>query len=382
MKSKNTALNFIIILLSSASLILLLTFWFNSENLITPSYKLSPLESENISNIINNPKLTEKYLESYGPKKLMEKLLKDSGNESEFNCHRYAHQIGKLSYKVLGAQKALKEGTGECHSGYFHGATEGFFSENGTANLKINLIRLCSRDLNPFFRHQCYHGVGHGLMGWANYEINEALQNCELLENSANLSSCTTGVFMENYTGAFQKNQSKNADHISKYLSEDPHFPCNIVDKKHKYNCYFLQTSRMLQLFGINFQKVVQECKKVAEEYQSACFQSMGRDVGGFFRNNPQAAIETCIEISTKNQRINCLNEAAQYTFWTTEGQNIAIKFCKLLINKVEKDSCYSTIFDRAVRIISSQKELTSFCLKVESSHQKICLTQSLSQTN
>ncbi len=124
--------------------------------------------------------------------------------------------------------------------GVSHGATEALFRDRGTSNLQADVTALCSSSPNRFFRHQCVHGAGHGLMAWTSYELMDALPMCDELEAKSDRDSCYSGLFMENVVGGL----SGTMGHYTEYLSDDPHFPCNILDTQYVTPCYFYQTSR------------------------------------------------------------------------------------------------------------------------------------------
>lgn len=305
------------------------------------------------------------YVKKYGPKQTIIRLNELS---SEFgSCHDSAHKAGRFSYEIY-KEDSFKECGAECHSGCYHGATEAYFKEHGTANLEQNLHTLCSFELNPFFSHQCLHGIGHGLMAWTGYELFEALRDCELLIGGQ--QSCFTGVFMENIVGGLTDIKS---DHYTKYLNDDPHYPCTEVSEKYKSSCYLLQTSRMMQLFYGDFKKIVKECANAPEVYKITCFESMGRDVGGVNRNNPHGAISECSNVPYGMFRTACLVGAAQDSFWDATGADAALNLCKALTDKDEKQACYDTIFARALDVFASKKDLEIFCKKAESEYQKNC---------
>lgn len=324
----------------------------------------------NPQDILSNEVALKSFLKNHGPRETIATIA-SLAPQAGVDCHQLVHKAGRLASEIFDIEKAFREGTGDCHSGYYHGTTEGYFAKFGTKNLSQNLSKLCTVNLNSFFRHQCFHGVGHGLMAWTNYEIFEALSNCDLLENS---SSCATGVFMENFVGAFPQGSQNPSGHTSKYLSDDPHYPCNIVPDKYKYQCYFLQTSRMVQIFGGDFEKVVKSCLEAPKDYHSACFQSMGRDVGGFTRGNPQASINKCQAAPKGSNRTDCLSGAVQDYFWTPEGANLAIDFCKALEDFSEKTVCYNTIIGRA-RDVLAKEDWGKFCSQLEVNFQSNCRT-------
>lgn len=321
------------------------------------------------------------YVRKFGPKETILHLHSLGYSQGFGDCHQNAHEAGRFSYEIY-EDKAFQLCTGECHSGCYHGATEAYFRDKGTANLAENLKLLCSSELNPFFSHQCIHGIGHGLMAWANYEIFEALKSCDLMPERQN--SCWTGVFMENIVGGLAKadiEKSDNPDaalHYTKYLNEDPQYPCNDpnLEEKYRSSCYFLQTSRMVQLFGGNFVKIASACSTAPQNYQRTCFESMGRDVGGVFRGRPEAGIHACSNAPYGTMRVGCLVGAAQDAFWDQSGQDNALRFCELLTDRAEKDSCYNTIFSRAPEVINSKTELQKFCGKAENEYRESCLAR------
>ncbi len=282
------------------------------------------------------------------------------------SCHDAAHKTGRIAYELSGAE-AFRSCRAECHSGCYHGAMEAYFREHGTANLASDLRVLCSTDLNPFFSHQCLHGVGHGLMAWTDYELTDALDACNLLPRGQ--VSCWTGVFMENIVGGLADKDG----HRTRFLSDDPHYPCNAVGEQYKSSCYFLQTSRMMQLFQGDFARIAATCGEAPPNHQPSCFESMGRDVGGVHRGNPAAAIAACGNAPRGASRTACLRGAAQDTFWDQSGQDAALAFCALLQGGEERTACYTTIFLRAPDVLA-QNDLVPFCGKVYEPLRSECL--------
>ena len=325
-----------------------------------------PSINKDSEEIFNNKEALFSYVKKYGPAETTKRLY---SLESQFGfCHNSSHDAGRFAYGLTGGE-AFQKCSAECHSGCYHGATEAFFRDRGIANFVEDLNLLCNEELNPFFSHQCIHGIGHGLMAWADYDIHEALASCDLLPNAR--ESCYSGVFMENIVGGLAPEQG----HFTEYLNDDPLFPCTMVEEKYANACYFYQTSRMVQLFGGDFSKVAGACSEIDPIYQISCFGSMGRDVGGANRKNPAGAIKACSLVLPGQSRIACLSGAVQDSFWISDGQDDAIRFCRMLSNREEKYSCYSTIITRASNVISSIEDFKIFCGKTEEEYQSLCFT-------
>ena len=327
--------------------------------------KYNDLITAEDTELFKNDEQLYSYVKKFGPKQTITHLNELS---SEFgDCHETAHRAGRISYEIYDAE-AFKNCSAECHSGCYHGATESYFKEHGTDNLASDLNLICSNELNSFFSHQCMHGIGHGLMAWSNYDLPKALTSCELL--SMGEESCFTGVFMENIVGGL----SEEEGHFSWYLNNDPQYPCVFVEEKFKSSCYTMQTSRMMQLFYGDFAKVAENCNKVPDAYKKTCFESMGRDVGGVSRNNPQKAIGSCMHAPQGEFRRGCLSGAVQDSFWDPSGQDVALEFCRLLTDSEEKNSCYHILFFRMSEVLPDENSQKDFCQKTEVTHREGCI--------
>jgi tetratricopeptide (TPR) repeat protein len=309
-------------------------------------------------------KTIRKVIEQYGPEETLPhfKRLLPNG----LDCHQIAHSIGRVMYEVYDTE-AFGLCTLDCHSGCYHGAIEAYFRDHGTTNLVKDVEKLCDSGLSYFVYHQCLHGIGHGLTAWAEYEILDALEACDQLPNGK--ESCYSGVFMENIVRGLSHEESSNTN----YLNENPHFPCTVVNIRYRSACYFYQSSRMLQLWGGDFEKVGKACAEASEPYQRNCFLSMGRDVGGVYRGDTAEAIVACSTGAKGQHRDDCLAGAVQDFFWEPGAQDVALKFCQL-VESANKNTCYDVIISRATQLLTSATDLTAFCGKAEDGYAKKCL--------
>ncbi len=323
--------------------------------------------SKDSKEIWNNDAALLAYMKKYGATQTFAQL--DAMEKQDVgDCHQTAHRAGHFGLALFG-NEVLKECNLSCHSGCYHGATEEYFKINGSDNLSEGLNSLCAASAgNPFYNHQCLHGLGHGLMAWNSYDLPEALTTCDLLTTGQ--GSCWTGVFMENIVAGLATD--KGDTHITAYKNDDPQYPCTIVDEKYKGSCYFLQTSRMMQMFGVDFKKIADACALAPELYRSSCFQSMGRDVSSAYRPTPARSIQECGH-APERYRIDCLNGAVQDALWDMSGQNTAITFCTLLTKSPEKVSCYNTIIGRMREIAKNDAEKQAFCSAVEKDYKYLC---------
>ena len=329
--------------------------------------KLGAVSVKDAIDLFRDDTVLASYVKKYGPAATV-KLMSDYEYRVGADCHQRAHIMGRIAYQYFGALAFSLSGH-ECHSGGYHGATEAFFRERGTANLQSDIAVVCADTSNDFFLHQCIHGIGHGLMAWTSYEMFDALELCDILGTTQDRDSCYSGVFMENVVGGL----SGSMGHFTDFLSDDPHFPCNILADKYVTACYFYQTSRMVQLFEGDFEEVAKVCAEAPQSAHSLCFQSMGRDVGGATRGEPKKAIRFCSYVQDPQNRQECLSGAVQDSFWDAGGADDALALCGLLSDATEKARCYWTIIWRARDLYPTPADLQAFCARVEEGYRQGC---------
>jgi len=338
----------------------------------TPNGK-SPLYDETITldskQITSDPNLIYSYVRKFGAQAALQQL---SSLEDEYGlCHDNAHNVGRFTYELYG-EEAFSECSTLCQSGCYHGAVEAYFREAGTTNLKAGINSLCS-STDQFITYQCRHGVGHGLMAWTNYQLFEALEGCDLLDSIEAQHACYSGVFMENIGQSMAKSLGIEV-HTTEYLSNDPHYPCNIVGEKYKSICYFLQTDQMTNLANGNTSIAALNCDEVQEiESRSSCFMSLGRTIGGRSSYDHQWAIEQCSLVGNTEDRSRCLFGAISNTFWDKSQKDDALTFCSLLTIPAEKNMCYELIFSKASDVIYDLAERKMFCGEAEPAFTQWC---------
>ncbi|HLD71179.1 MAG TPA: hypothetical protein VI873_01015 [Candidatus Peribacteraceae bacterium] len=346
-----------------------------NKDALLDQYPKTDTPAATVSLLTDDPAM-KTYLKTNGPVKTMEEMTRLS-HEAGQDCHNRAHQLGRMSYEEFGSD-VFKLVLPECHSGFYHGAIEAFFHKNGTDRLQENLSLICIDGLNGFFTHQCLHGIGHGLMAWSDYDLPAALEYCNLLPNGTGQSSCRTGAFMENIVGSLDTSpEAKLRGHVSKFVSDDPHYPCNIVKEEYKNDCYFLQTDRMVTLSNGNFETVARDCEKAPERYHTSCFGSMGRTIGGRFRGNPTEAIRNCEYAKDNQNRIHCILGAGQDTFWDKHGETLAVAYCAVVPENEGKRQCYDTIINRSLEVLKPDDQ-RAFCELLPEEYKSGCLSTSV----
>jgi hypothetical protein len=239
--------------------------------------------------------------------------------------------------------------------------------------LKDKIDTVCPRTMNSFFMHQCRHGLGHGLMAWSSYDLTETLEYCNYLDEPEAKASCRTGAFMENVVGSLaDSDEARALGHYTKFLSDDPQYPCNIVKDEYKADCYFLQTDRMLQLSPNGYQFIVDQCLLAPEAYQYTCFASMGRTVSGQLRGRPAEALVACQLIPNLAYRQWCIDGISKDQLWDPSGQDNGLAFCALVPPEDGRDVCYQGLIGQAQSVMTDE-QIRAFCPRLPQEYQENC---------
>jgi mono/diheme cytochrome c family protein len=261
-----------------------------------------------------------------GPEAALDRFDEDikTPGPIEANCHRIVHAIGagSLSHFDGDVGKAFVAGRASCTSGYYHGILERAFlgieqSELGSASREF----CAGQDIRKteFIAYQCVHGLGHGLMIYTGYDLPTSLKTCDKLANGWDATSCTGGVFMENYQASYGVK--------SRWLREkDLIYPCNSVAERHKFYCYDLVTARILPKVDYNWVKAAKWCRKSEKRWIPICFQSMGRDASGFTRLDPVRILKIC-KVAKEFAR-ECIFSAAMDMTYTDVSPRRAKVLC------------------------------------------------------
>ncbi|MYH43394.1 MAG: hypothetical protein F4017_03515 [Acidimicrobiaceae bacterium] len=322
------------------------------------SFPSAPAGTADELGLLRDDDALARFVEAHGPGQAT-RLLSAAQAESGWDCHDRAHEVGRLAYEIHGPAAVLSA-PHECQSGAMHGALEALFAHRGTAHLANDVSSLCSAFGDRFDRHNCMHGIGHGLMAWTSYELHEALDLCDQVHNDSDAASCLSGVFMENVVGGL----SGLMGHTTEYLDlDDPVYPCDAVAEQYVDDCYFFQTSHMVVVLDWDFAKVSELCDAAPPAARLVCFASMGRDVSAHVGMDPAAGVALCGRAPQGPPRVECLAGAMQDAFWSPEGAPTAAEFCGLLEpGSAASERCYAVLLDRAASVLHDPDQRAGLC--------------------
>ena len=372
MKKELSAVIFLLFLCAVLGVFFVLGFGFDGVGRVSSRAVLTPdLDSEKL---LYDDAFMDEMLQSHTLRSLTASLSR-LGYAKGLDCHNRAHEMGRRAFELFGGE-SFKDCGIECHSGCRHGATEAFFAEHGTADLVGSMQTLCGDEVgNRFHMHQCIHGIGHGLMAWYDYGLHDALAACDLIQQEYHRRSCYSGVFMENIVGSIRPSEGEGEGsgyHHTEYLSDDLHYPCNAVDDKYKYECYWLQTDQMHRLLG-DFGAVGEACAEAPEPFRFSCFHSMGRSVSGRLLLDPVGSYEACMAVAYVPGRNGCLEGVLNNSLWDPSQADGAIELCALSLGTSFEEICYDRLMTQITEVVPKQ-EVQHLCRKLPERYQAECM--------
>lgn len=330
-------------------------------------------EALDIFTVVRGEKDLTRWMDLMGPEKIMDRLISASGGGSLFDCHTEAHYTGRAAYDVYGSE-AFKRGDASCHSGYYHGAMEGFLQDRGTDAIAEKINSLCLLFDTSFGVFECLHGVGHGVMVYEDYDMPNALATCKQLATPFDQNSCYGGVFMENIVAG--QGNGAISGHDTEWISYgDPYYPCNAVDQSQdvQIQCYQMQTSWMLTIKNYDFDAVAKDCLGAPKDMVPVCFLSLGRDAAGFTLRDPAAIKDLCAKVPEEYSG-QCVTGATNVIvdFWGAGLTRQASDLCTILGGN-DKNTCWGILSGRLLDVFGDPVQRKAICDTFEPSFRYLC---------
>jgi hypothetical protein len=279
----------------------------------------------------------------------------------ESNCHRIAHTIGSAALARFEGDvgEAFAAGSASCWSGYYHGILERAFADLESLDDAGPVAReLCKGERieeTEFLLYQCVHGLGHGLMIHSGYDLPWSLGICDQLADEWSQSSCTGGVFMENIASSYGVRSQWIRD-------DDPVYPCEDMEERHKYYCYLMVTSRVNELNGFDWADTARVCADVERDWVAICFESYGRDASGSTRQDAAEIVRICGLAGRPAHTESCLYGAARDITSNDAGAERAGGLCERAAARY-RERCYAGIGTILANLFPSEPEQRRACV-------------------
>ena len=223
----------------------------------------------------------------------------------ESRCHPIAHRIGAGALLRFHGDvgRAFADGSPACGSGYYHGllAVEARRRgrRRGRPAWRASSARTSASSREPFTHYQCVHGLGHGLMLYAKYDLPRALDLCHELpveSDSGSRAPAASSWRTSRPRSAPSRSGSRTTTCSIRARSSRPPTSSTATCSSPRTSCPRVNS---------DWAETARWCRKSDAEFVKYCFQSMGRDASGYARQEPAKILGFCA--AAGDMRDECL---------------------------------------------------------------------------
>jgi len=330
-------------------------------------------------------------------------VLKRAPLPLELDVHLLGHLVGDELYKQQGIT-GMKFCTPDFRNACSHTVVIGALLEDGPSVFE-QIHDVCAQAPGGKGAYtMCFHGFGHGVLAYAEYEVSDALPLCERVGTAAyqnrEYSECVGGVTMEMVSGVHDRALWEQKKTI--YMPEDdPLALCQHESFSDEVRgmCYVYITPQLFVAAGANlgnpdpstFAEAFQFCDKLPkadERARSACFGGFGKEFVVLAQNRDIRKIaemtdmqlvrihEWCADAGNDEGERACSAHALSSLYWGGENSaNTSIRFCGLTKNQEYARECFAQLIEHVSFYISDPGYRAQFCSSLPESFTSQCQT-------
>jgi plastocyanin len=254
------------------------------------------------------------------------------------NCHDIAHDIGHDAYNLYGFSEAMTFNNPNhvdhplvqyiCAGGYMHGILEELSRHN--PDFLTNPDALCS-EFPLADQDSCFHGVGHVFMLARAREVDQAIQDCRLVDDLTYVYRCFEGVRMEQFWG--------NTEHVETnslgWTEDDPLAPCVAAATDERPTCFLYSTFGYLRYHPKDYFGAVNLCtnSNLPESDVQFCLKGLGITMMSKFKGENLEGSENYVAGLPPEQRNNFYRGVLGYAHLSGVSKEELRTTCSLFVN-------------------------------------------------
>jgi hypothetical protein len=308
--------------------------------------------------------------------------------------HQIAHALGRQAVADHGGDAAvIRQCRPAFASGCYHGVVEATLRDGGRIDMP-RLQRLCvetERATGPGPGYECVHGLGHGIVGAVDYDIQAALRTCDALSTSSLRTSCHSGAFMEAITTALGEpafggtpGHAHGAEHqhapagspkpqSDRRLSidpSDPYSPCDRFSDPYASSCWLFQGFVILRHNAFDASRALHVCEAAPDGRAARCYQSIGHQLTGLFQRDDGWILEQCAQ-GRSDLAPQCAAGAALALDAIDWSGNRAVRLCAAAPAEW-KEACYRSA-SAALADLAPPSRRAQVCERIEAAYGPAC---------
>lgn len=336
-------------------------------------------------------------------------VLRITPNLEKIDMHLMGHVVGDKLYKQQGAS-GIKICTQDFRNACSHAIVVGLLLDKGEGALE-EISTACKQAPGGSGAYtMCYHGLGHGILAYLDFDIKKAIGLCGKVQDTGFLGSeatqCVSGAIMEIISGGDHDKQTWKKQRAIYLKDSDPLYPCNsnFMPENARTLCYIYLTPHLFQVAGANlgnpepshFKKAFRYCSKIPKDQAGnfdSCYGGFGKEfvvlaAGRDIRMNALERVgkdqfnkvfEWCRLADQKEGVESCINHATNSYYWGGENKpTIAIEFCTSIEEENLQASCFQNFISAVNTYVKDENYRREVCNKIPDSYQLICQKQLL----
>ena len=329
-------------------------------------------------------------------------VLKRADIRPGIDMHLMGHIVGDILYKQEGA-KGIAVCTPDFRNACSHSIVVGMLLEYGEGALP-EIAQTCREAPGGAGAYtMCFHGLGHGILAYAGYDLEKAVGLCETTgteeKNQREYVECVGGTIMEIIGGGFH-NPELWEKQSKKYLSaEDPLSPCNrdFMPELVRPQCYVYLTPHLFEAAGASLANPTLEsfeiafpfCEKIPASDRASratCYGGFGkefvvlarardiRDVSLMTNEEMKQVYDWCLLARNDRGITQCVSSAAASLYWGGENNpETVIRFCNVVEDSGYRNACFSDTINAVGFYVKDVNYRRSFCEELPQDMKENC---------
>lgn len=339
-----------------------------------PAIDLREASFTELSNYFTNLAQTEGAIHAFT-------ILRDAQFGGNIDTHLLAHVVGDELYKQHGIE-AMRYCTREFRNACSHSVVIGALLNEGMSALDM-VHDACQKAPGGSGAYtMCFHGFGHGVLAYTNYEVPDAIELCRKVGteeySDQEFKQCVGGVVMEMHSGVHDVDVWR--EKAKKYLSpDDPLKLCtaSYMPEEAKYYCYSYITPYIFDAVGVEWgsstvrglEESFAYCSTTEESYRITCYEGIGKELIVIVQGHDvraldkttdeqlQQVIQWCHHAPLGEATSACLYEIIDSLFWGGENDPMAsVRFCELVPGDYQ-NGCYERLYGNMKTYFTSKRQ-------------------------
>jgi len=291
------------------------------------------------------------------------------------DMHLVGHIVGDELYKQYGLD-GMAYCTPDLRNACSHTVVIGALLEFGPPVLE-RVAEVCRKAPGGAGAYNmCYHGLGHGVLAYTDYELEQAVPLCkragESAGNKANeYQECIGGTIME-MTGGVHDVELRMEKAEKYFKADDPLYPCNadFMPADVRGFCYTYLTPHLMEVAGGDLGAPKPEDFKIGMTYcdvltdkgeRRACFGGFGKEFPVILSSRDVRAVtalpdeamrtmyEWCALSPAEDGRRDCSFQAVASLYWGGENDfHASVRYCSGIPEEGDQKDCFTRLTDMA----------------------------------